>query len=89
MDVILKRPSVQKYVEEQVKQGHFSSPSEVIEAALMRQMVDDANVPFDQETLAAIERGNDQIERGEGRDLREVAAAFRAKHEEILKRMNG
>jgi Arc/MetJ-type ribon-helix-helix transcriptional regulator len=57
MDVVLKRSSVRKYVEEQVKQGHFASPSEVIEAALMRLMLDDASEPFDAETLAAIKRG--------------------------------
>jgi Arc/MetJ-type ribon-helix-helix transcriptional regulator len=88
MDVVLKRSSVRKYVEEQVKQGHFASPSEVIEAALMRLMLDDASEPFDAETLAAIKRGDEQIERGEGRDISGAAAEFRAKHKDILNRAN-
>ncbi len=89
MDVVLKHPSVRKYVEDQIKQGNFASPSEVIEAALMRLMVDDTNEPFDAETLAAIQRGDRQIERGEGRELSEVAAEFRTKNSHILKHANG
>jgi len=84
MEVVLKRPEVQRFIEEQVKQGTFASPSEVIEIALLRLMLNDTDEEFDEQTLEAIKRADEQISRGEGRDLKDFAAEFRAKHQAHL-----
>jgi Arc/MetJ-type ribon-helix-helix transcriptional regulator len=89
MEVILKRPEVQRFVEDQITQGRFASPSEIIEAALLRWMLNDMEEEFDAATLAAIERADEQLARGEGHDLHKVAAEFRAKYKTILGSSNG
>lgn len=84
MEVTLKRAEVQRYLESEVEKGRFASPSELIEVALLRLMLNDTDEEFDAETLAAIRRANEQLDRGEGRDLQDVAAEFRSKHKSML-----
>jgi putative addiction module CopG family antidote len=79
MDVPLK-PELQRFVEEQVKSGQFSSPAEVIEAGLARLMLDPPADELDAETLAAIEAADAQIDRGEGIPLDEAFQRLRRKH---------
>jgi Arc/MetJ-type ribon-helix-helix transcriptional regulator len=78
MHVSLK-PEVQKFVDEQVRAGHFDSADAVLEAGVARLMLDPEPVELDEETLNAIERAREQFERGEGVPLDEVAQRLRAK----------
>ena len=74
------RPEVQEFIDEQVTTGRFSSAEAVIEAAIaeMRQAGDE----LEDETIAAINEGLEQADRGEGIELNEFRAQF-------LKRSSG
>ncbi len=74
------RPELQRFVDDQVKAGHFASPDAVIEAGLARLMLDPDPAELDEETLAAIDRAEEQIEQGQYRDWKEVSAELRAKY---------
>ena len=64
-------PETQKLIEEQMRRNGFTTAEEAIRFALekMDQPVYGENDP---ETLAAIEEGEAQLERGEGRAWEEV-----------------
>jgi len=78
MDLEL-RPELQKFVEEKVRAGEYSSTREVVEAALARLMLD-PQPEIDDETLAAIEEGEAQANRGETRPWHEVRAELLARY---------
>ena len=78
MNVSIK-PEYELFVEEQVRAGHFSSPSEVVEAALARLMLEALN-ELDDDDVAAIEEGEEQIARGEVLDWKEVSAQLRKEY---------
>jgi len=81
VNIRLTKPELQKFVDDQVRSGQFTSPEQVIEAGLARLMLDPAPPEdSDNETLAAIERAEAEFERGEGRPFKEFATEFRAKH---------
>lgn len=80
MQISLTKPEMEEFVAQQVSAGHFASPEEVIEAGLARLMLGPDSEEFDEETLAAIEEGNAQIERGEGIDFDKFAAEMRKKY---------
>jgi Arc/MetJ-type ribon-helix-helix transcriptional regulator len=80
MNVSLK-PDLQKFVDEQVNAGHFPSPEAVVEAALAEMREFQAE-PLDRNTIAAINRADEQADRGEGMEL----DAFRA---QMNKRVGG
>lgn len=81
METIMKlSPELQKYVEEQVRAGRFASVTEVVEAGLARLMLDPPPVEIDEETLAEIAASDEEYERGEYRDFKDVAAEIRAKY---------
>jgi Arc/MetJ-type ribon-helix-helix transcriptional regulator len=80
MNIQLNKPEFQKFIDEQVRSGQFSSPEQVIEAGLARLMLDPPPEDLDEETLAAIDRAEAEFERGEGRPFKEFAAEFRAKY---------
>jgi Arc/MetJ-type ribon-helix-helix transcriptional regulator len=73
-------PELQKFVEERVKAGEFQSPAQVIEAGLARLMLDPPPDELDEDTLAAIERAEAQLDRGEGIPLKEAFDRLRKKH---------
>ena len=79
MNVSLK-PELQRFVEEQIKTGRFASAEEVLEAGVARLMLDSAPEEIDDETWAAIERAEAQIDRGEGIPLNEAFERLRKKH---------
>jgi Arc/MetJ-type ribon-helix-helix transcriptional regulator len=78
MDVSFK-PEIQRFIDNQVKLGHYPSPDDVLEEALARMMEEEAS-QLDEATLAALDTSEDQIERGQYREWREVSAELRAKH---------
>jgi len=79
MQVQLKRPELEKFIEDQVKAGHYPNPDAAIEAAVENLMLDSEEDELDDETVAAINRAEDQIERGEGIDFKQFAAEMRNK----------
>jgi Arc/MetJ-type ribon-helix-helix transcriptional regulator len=79
MKIALSKPELEKFVQEQVEQGNFTSPTDVVEAALA-YFQDELNQEMDDETVAAIERASVQLDRGEGRPLDEIAVELRKKY---------
>ena len=79
MNVTLK-PELRSFIEGQVRAGHYPSPEAVIEAGVARLMLDADPTDLDEETLAAIDRAEEQIERGQYRDWKEVSVELRRKH---------
>jgi Arc/MetJ-type ribon-helix-helix transcriptional regulator len=75
MDVSLKQQT-QKFIEEQVKAGHFRSADDLLEEAVARLMLE-ADSELDDETAAAINRAEEQIDRGEGIEFDQVAEEMR------------
>jgi Arc/MetJ-type ribon-helix-helix transcriptional regulator len=80
MNIQEMSPELQRFVEELVRSGKFSSTTEVIEAGVSRLMIEEGGLELDEETWAAIDEAERQIERGEYRDFREVAAELRKKY---------
>ena len=79
MHVQLKKPELQKFIDDQVKAGHFSSPEAAVEAAVEQMMLYEAAYELDDETADAINRAEEQIDRGEGIDFKQFAAEMRKK----------
>jgi Arc/MetJ-type ribon-helix-helix transcriptional regulator len=79
MQVQLKRPELEKFIDEQVRAGHFPTPDAAIEAAVESMMFESEPDELDDETAAAINRAEMQIERGEGIDFNQFAAEMRKK----------
>ena len=73
-------PELKKFVEEKVKAGEFQSPAQVVEAGLARLMLDPPPDELDDDTLAAIDRAEAQLDRGEGIPLKEAFERLRKKH---------
>lgn len=63
------RRDVQQFIDEQVKAGHFPSPEAVVEAAIIEMRR--ADEELDDQTIAAINEGLEQADRGEGVELDE------------------
>src|SRR5260221_4790886 len=74
------KPELQRYIEEQVKEGRFASESDLIEAAVARLMLDPSDDDFDDARIAAINRSLDDIAIGRVRPFEEAAAELRRKH---------
>ena len=71
--ILSLRPDVEKFIGDQVREGRFPSPEAVVEAAITA-LRDDSTLELDDETAAAINEAEEELDRGEGMDL----AAFRA-----------
>ena len=70
------RPDIQRYIDEQIKRGRFATPEAVIEAAIV-DMRDGSTIEPDDETVAAINEGESQADRGEGIDFDNFKAGWR------------
>lgn len=68
----------QKRIEEKLKSGQYGSADELICAAI-DALNESEPEALDEETLEAIERGNEQIERGEVYDWKDVREHVRKK----------
>lgn len=79
MNVAIK-PDLERYIEDQVKSGRFSSVSEVLEAGLARLMLDPAADELDSDDLAAIEESEQQIAEGKDLDWKTVSKDLRKKY---------
>jgi len=70
--------STQKLLEDRIKSGEFGSADDVVSAAL--NALDTLSAPaLDQRTLDAIDRAEDQIERGQVHDWNAVRERVRAR----------
>lgn len=72
-------PETQKLIEERMKNGTYPSVDDLVYAALTA-LTELENLPLDDETLAAIDRAEEQIARGEYRDWDDVKAELRSKY---------
>jgi Arc/MetJ-type ribon-helix-helix transcriptional regulator len=79
MQVYFKNPELGKFIDAEVRAGHFASPEAAIEAAVERMMLDRQEEDFDDELAAEINESDAQIDRGEGIDFKEFAAEMRKK----------
>jgi Arc/MetJ-type ribon-helix-helix transcriptional regulator len=80
MQVQLRRPELEKFIDDQVRAGHFPSPEAAVEAAVEHMMLGQSNSDeLDDDTAAAINRADEQIARGEGIDFKQFAAEMRKK----------
>jgi putative addiction module CopG family antidote len=68
MNVTLS-PETEKFIHSQIQAGLFASPDQLLEEAVREMMAEDTNEEdLDDETIAAINEGQAQIDRGEGMD---------------------
>jgi putative addiction module CopG family antidote len=72
-------PELERFIEDQVRSGRFSSPAEVLEAGLARLMIEPLD-ELDPADLAAIEESERQIARGEDMDWTEAGNRLRRNH---------
>lgn len=75
MNVTL-RPEAQQFIDQQIRAGHFTSPAGVLEAAIDRMMME-SELDLDDDTAAAINRAEEQIDRGQGLGFDQFAAQLR------------
>ncbi len=78
MQVIVSNPHLRHFIESQIKEGRFTTPSDVVEAALARLLQSETDAGLDNETHEKILRANAQIDRGDGRTFDNVAAELRS-----------
>lgn len=69
----------EKFIDDEIRSGRFASVDEVVTEALARLMLDPSD-ELDDEDIAAIERSEAQIARGEVHDWAEVSAELRRKY---------
>jgi putative addiction module CopG family antidote len=78
--ILTVNPEMEKFIEEQVKAGHFNSPSEVLEAGLARLMLDPVPEEMSDRLFERIESSLEQIDRGEIVDAKELHARLLRKY---------
>jgi hypothetical protein len=78
MHVELTKPELRKFIDDQVRAGHFPTPQAAIETAVAQMMLDHGEL--DNETLAAIARADNEYERGEFVEWRNVRDELRRKY---------
>ncbi len=79
MDVSLK-PEVEKFIDEQVKSGRYSSPAEAIEAGMARLMLDPEPDTLDAQDRADIRASLEEMDRGEVVDAKDLHAELRSRY---------
>ncbi len=79
MQVILREPELEKFIDAQVQNGRFESAEAAVEAAVELLMRESESFELDDETIDAINRADEQIERGEGLDFKQFASEMRKK----------
>jgi antitoxin ParD1/3/4 len=79
MTVILK-PDLEQFVAEQVSAGRYASTAEVLEAAVARLMLDPVGDELDEQDHRDIERGLNQMRRGQVVDWKSHSAQLRQKY---------
>ena len=78
MQLHFKKPELEKFIQQEVKAGHFPSAEAAVEAAVEQMMIQRI-YELDDDTAAAINRAEAQIDRGEGIDFNKFADEMRKK----------
>lgn len=78
MELRLKNPELERFVEKQVEAGAFPSVDALLEEAVARLKHDEESPQLSEEDWAAIAEADAEFERGECMDFDEVAAKLRA-----------
>lgn len=71
---------MRKFIESEVKAGHFPSAEAALEAAVAQMQIDHAEVQLTDDDLRAIAESEAQIERGESVDFDAFEAEMRNKY---------
>jgi putative addiction module CopG family antidote len=79
MDVTL-RPELQRFINDQVKTGRFSSASEALEAGVARLMLDPQPDVLDARDLADLRTALDQLKHDETLDAADVHQRLQKKY---------
>jgi Arc/MetJ-type ribon-helix-helix transcriptional regulator len=79
MEIVLNKPEVEKFIDEQVRSGNYASAKELVEAAVARFM-DDSSNELDDDDMAAIAESEEQIRHGRVRPFKEAAEELRRKY---------
>ena len=74
------KPELERFVQELLKTGRFSSAAVVLEAGLARLMLDPEPDRLDAQDLAAIAASDAQFSSGEGLDWTQVKADLARKY---------
>ena len=74
-------PVLERLVDDQVRQGHFSSAAEVLEAGLARLMLDPEPDELDATDVAELRESLAQMRRGEVLDWKQYSAQVRARYQ--------
>ena len=77
MHVELTKPNLQKFIDEQVKAGHFPSAQAAVETAVEQMMLDHG--VLDDETIAAIAKADAEYEQRQFKEWRDVRDELRKK----------
>lgn len=72
-------PEQERFVEDAVRSGRFTSAEQVVAEALTRLM-EEADEEIDDETYVALRRSDEQIARGETRAWEDVREELRRKY---------
>ena len=78
MTVQLTNPELLKYIDEEVKAGHYPTADAAVEACVAMVMFEQDDI--DDDTLAAINRADDQYDRGEFVEWDDVRDGLREKY---------
>jgi Arc/MetJ-type ribon-helix-helix transcriptional regulator len=78
MQVKLTKPKLRKFIDDQVKAGHFPSARAAVETAVEQLMIDHGEM--DARTIAAIAKADQQYERGEFVEWRQARKQLRRKY---------
>lgn len=78
MQIELNKPDLRKYIDEQVRAGHFPSAQAAVETAVEQMMLDHG--VLDDPAIAAIANADAQYERGEFVESRGVRDELRRKY---------
>jgi antitoxin ParD1/3/4 len=67
--IVTLSPEAERFIQDQIHAGRYASPEQVLDAAVRNLMGGDTSEEeLDDETIAAINEGQAQIDRGEGMD---------------------
>ena len=76
MNVTLS-PETERFIQDQIQAGLYSSPEQLLDAAVRNLMSEDTNEEeLDDDTIAAINEDQAQIDRGEGMDRATFLSEF-------------
>jgi Arc/MetJ-type ribon-helix-helix transcriptional regulator len=83
MHILVKKPELEKLIEDQVTSGRFRSAEDLVEAALQRLLQEEEpEEMLDADTLAAVRTSREQLDQGEGRDFKDALNQLRRKYEQ-------